>query len=494
MKKLVLVCLVVSLGGILSAQTDPQWHWASRAGSAGNDYGYSISRDNAGNLYITGLFLDVAQFGGTHITTVGSNDIFVAKLDPNGNWLWAKRAGGSGDDCGQTVVFRDGYCYLTGYFSGTASFGATSLSSFGSGDIFVARLDTNGNWLWVKRAGGTGHDEGDSVSIDSSGNCFMSGYFNGLAGFGTIALTGSGWDVFVTKLDPDGNWVWASSAGGSGTEGGWSVSVDDNGNSDVCGPFTGTAVFGTTTLHCLGSQDIYVARLDNEGNWLWAKRAGGNYVMGENTDVGCCLALESNGNCYLTGYFYGAAADFGTTILTNHGGYDYFIAQLDIAGNWLWAITGDGIYNDSGWGVCYDEAGNFYVTGVFSGTMNFGATQLTSAGERDVWAAKLSSAVGIDDEVQTPETAMQLYNHPNPFNPETTISYTLPASGMVSLEIYNSRGQLVRRLLNEEQPAGEHALIWNGKDDSGHSVASGLYLCRIACNGKQETRKLLLLK
>lgn len=107
--------------------------------------------------------------------------------------------------------------------------------------------------------------------------------------------------------------------------------------------------------------------------------------------------------------------------------------------------------------------------------------------------AIVEPVVANDDNTLIPP-ALTISIYPNPFNPETTISYTLPASGPVSLEIYNSRGQLVRRLLHEEQPAGEHYLIWNGKDDSGHSVASGLYLCRIACNGKHETRKMLLLK
>jgi hypothetical protein len=102
--------------------------------------------------------------------------------------------------------------------------------------------------------------------------------------------------------------------------------------------------------------------------------------------------------------------------------------------------------------------------------------------------------VDVDDPVQIPPSAFQMSNYPNPFNPETTLSYILPSAGMVSLMIYNSRGQLVRSLLNEEQSAGEHSLIWNGKDDFGNSVASGLYLCRIASNGKHETRKMLLLK
>lgn len=113
MKKLIFACLIVILGVLLAAQTDPQWLWASRAGGAGNDIGYSMSRDNAGNLYCTGIFLDVAQFGDTHLATAGNNDIFVAKLDPSGNWLWAVRAGGTGDDRGMVVsADGDGNSYI----------------------------------------------------------------------------------------------------------------------------------------------------------------------------------------------------------------------------------------------------------------------------------------------------------------------------------------------------------------------------------------------
>lgn len=103
-------------------------------------------------------------------------------------------------------------------------------------------------------------------------------------------------------------------------------------------------------------------------------------------------------------------------------------------------------------------------------------------------------AVDSHDPVQISPSAFALRNYPNPFNPETLLAYTLSSPGTVSLAIYNSRGQRVRSLLNDQQAAGEHTLSWNGTDDSGRGVASGLYLCRIACEGKQETRKLLLLK
>jgi hypothetical protein len=551
MKKLIFACLIVILGSVLGAQTDPQWLWASRAGGAGNDIGYSISRDNAGNLYCTGIFLDVAQFGDTHLATAGNNDIFVAKLDPSGNWLWAVRAGGTGDDrgmvvsadgdgnsyiigyfngsadfgsttltsagladmfiakldpsgnwlwvkhagglgddVGQTVIIKEGYCYLTGYFSGTASFGAISLSSVGSGDIFVARLDTNGNWLWAKRAGGTGHDEGDSVSIDGSGNCYMSGYFHNSATFGSHSLTGSGWDVFVTKLDPEGNCLWASSAGGSGTEGGWSLCADANGNCIVTGPFSHSATFGNTTLHCLGSQDIYIARLDNEGNWLWARRAGGSYVMSENTDVGCNVILDDSGNCCVAGYYYGEDADFGALVLPNGGYYNLFIAWLDVSGNWLWAITCNGFSNDSCWSVCLDGEGNTYATGAFSFSMNFGDTQLTSAGERDVWVGKLSPVVPVDDDL-TPglEGVSCLYNaYPNPFRQsETALIKAHVAHGESgTLTLYNLRGQIIQ---SQQLSSGPHEITINGT-----GLPAGVYLYQLSTPTLNTTRKLVLLK
>ncbi len=551
MKKLIFMCLVVSLGGILSAQTDPQWLWATSAGSAGNDISYSISRDNYGYLYVTGFFLDTAQFGGTHLTTLGSNEIFVAKLDANGNWLWAVRAGGTGDDKGMSistdgdgnsyvtgyfsgtadfgsttltsagsadifiakldpsgnwlwakraggpyedwgniVAFDNGYCYLTGRFQGTSSFGALTVSSAGSHDIFVARLDTNGNWFWVRSAGGTSWDEGDCVSTDAGGNCYVSGYVYGAVNLGPLTLDANGDDAFVAKLDPDGNWLWANCCGGSGLAGAWSVSTDDSGNSAVTGPFTGTAIFGTTTLQCSGSYDIFIARMDNEGNWVWARRAGGNYVMADYTDVGCCISLDNNGDCYVNGYYYGAAADFGTIVLPNGGFYNLYVTKLDIDGNWLWAITVAGISNDSCWGFCLDGEGNGYGTGAFSGTTDFGATSLTSAGERDIWVGKLSSGVGIDDDLAPDLSGVSSLSDawPNPFRVGATATIKAHVAERENgiLTLYNLRGQIIQ---SQQLDSGPHEIVINGAD-----LPAGIYLYQLKTPSSNSTKKLVLLK
>jgi len=267
------------------------------------------------------------SFGPYTITSSGSYDVFVAKLDSNGNWQWAKQAGGSSVDYGRGIsVDSSGNSYVTGYFQGTASFGPYTITSSGRWDVFVAKLDSNGNWQWAKQAGGSMSEIGFGISVDSSGNSYITGWFQGTASFGPYTITRSGGpvDVFVAKLDSNGNWQWAKQAGGSSADVGRGISVDSNGNSYVTGYFRETASFGPYTITSSGLYDVFVAKLDSNGNWQWAKQAGGSF-----DDYGVGVGVDSNGNSYITGYFKGMAS-FGITILTSSGydGYDIFIAKL----------------------------------------------------------------------------------------------------------------------------------------------------------------------
>lgn len=126
----------------LQAQTE-EWIWAARAGGTGEDYSHAIATDDQGNQYITGSFEETADFGSTTLTSSGNKDIFVAKLDSDGNWLWAKKAGGTAYDYGQGIVLDgSGNIFVTGYFRDIANFGDISLTSNGYDDIFVAKLST----------------------------------------------------------------------------------------------------------------------------------------------------------------------------------------------------------------------------------------------------------------------------------------------------------------------------------------------------------------
>ncbi|MFA7028830.1 MAG: SBBP repeat-containing protein, partial [Candidatus Cloacimonadaceae bacterium] len=241
MKKTLLFVLLLLCTTFIFAQIDV-WQWAKQAGGTDYDFGQDIAIDSSGNSYITGYFPGNASFGTTELTSSGGIDIFVAKLDSDGNWLWAQKAGGTSDDGGYSIAIdSSGNSYVTGYFHSTASFGNITLTSSGSYDIFVAKLDSNGNWLWAKKAGGTSDDYGYSITIDFSGNSYVTGYFYSTASFGTTTLTSSGdCDIFVAKMDSSGNWLWAKKAGGTYSDEGWGIAIDSSGNSYVTGYFEGT--------------------------------------------------------------------------------------------------------------------------------------------------------------------------------------------------------------------------------------------------------------
>ncbi len=206
------ICLVkgiVILSGLLliavcAFAQAPEWQLATQAGGTGYDYGNGIALDYAENSYVTGYFFGAAIFGSCSLTSSGGSDIFVAKMDADGTWQWAAQAGGNDYDHGEAITIDDaGNCYVTGYFEGTATFGSYSLTSSGSYDIFVAKMDASGNWLWVNQAGGVSKDEGYGITIDDAANTYVTGYFYGTATFGLYSLTSSGSaDIFVAKLNP----------------------------------------------------------------------------------------------------------------------------------------------------------------------------------------------------------------------------------------------------------------------------------------------------
>lgn len=375
------------------------WIWAKQAGGSNYDIGRSIAVDNAGNNYVTGSFWnESASFGNITLPNSGGHDIFIAKIDANGNWLWAKKAGGSSFDISNGItVDNNGNCYVTGHFSATASFGSYTLNSSGGQDVFVAKLDTNGNWLWAKRAGGTQNETASGIAIDNLGNCLIAGEFYGTAAFGSTNLTSNNnLAVFVAKLNQSGNWIWAKQTGGYGGRA-QSIAADNSGNCVVCGLFYENTSFGNTTLTSSnGNADVFVAKLNASGNWLWAKRAGSTSY-----DEATSIELDNDGNSYVSGNYNvggiaGEMGGFGTYQIFSSGDSEIFVAKLSQTGAWLWAKSAGSANWDYSLGLDASSSGNCYITGCFyaepgSGA-SFGTNTLMGSGNSEIFVAKLDTS------------------------------------------------------------------------------------------------------
>ncbi len=423
--------------------------WAKQFGGTSSDEGFEVALDSAGNIYTTGYFAGTADFdpgaGTANLISDGGTDVFVSKLDASGNYVWAKRFGGTISDNSYSVaVDSSGNVYTTGYFAGTADFdpgaGTAILTSAGSGDVFVSKLDASGNYVWAKQFGGSSASYGWSTVVDSSDNIYTTGMFYGTADFdpgaGTAILTSAGnGDVFVSKLDASGNYVWAKQFGGTNNDRGFDITVDSSGNVFTTGEFIGTADFDPSTsiaeMTSAGSEDVFVSKLDASGNYVWAKQFGG---IGR--DVGNSVAVDSSGNVFTTGEFIGTADfDPSTSIAeVTSAGLDVFVSKLDASGNYVWAKQFGGTSAAYGTSVAVDSAGNIYTTGYFAGRADFdptasGSVSLTSAGSTDVFVLKLD--VSDASSSVTPGTtpgAPTSVSATSSADTQSVVSWTAPAA------------------------------------------------------------------
>jgi hypothetical protein len=406
-----IACLAITFP--LAAQ-DLEFGFAVGMGSTGVDAGTSVTADASGNVYTTGTFQGTVDFdpgaGTSNLVSTGLNDVFVQKLDSDGDFVWAIRMGGSGDDLGVSIATDDsGNVYIVGNFDDVVDFdpgpGTANLTSEGGSDIFVQKLDSDGDFVWANAMGGTSDDTAGALTTDDSGQVFTTGRFNGTVDFdpgtGTTNLTGI-FDIFVQKLDTDGDFEWAKGiTGPASLNFGFGIAVDSSGNVHTTGQFSGTVDFdpGPATANLtsesgLGaSTDIFVQKLDSDGNFVWANAMGG-----DGDDAGIGIAVDTPGNVFTTGRF-SESGDFNpgaaTHTLTSSGGNDIFVEKLDSDGNFLWADATGGTSDEGGVAIDVDSFGDVYVTGEFQGTVDFdpglGSENLTSAGINDIFITKLKS-------------------------------------------------------------------------------------------------------
>ncbi len=306
--------------------------WGISFGGVSNENAYDVAIDNYGNVYTVGVFRNTVDFdpdpGSTdYHTSNGGMDVFLARFNELSGFVWARTWGGSGYDRGYSMALdSDGNILVTGVFKNSVDFdpgpGGTEKDihdSIGSYDVFVSKFDTSGNFIWAKTFGGIAEEKGFGVDTDQFGNVYLTGSFTGEA-----------------DLDPGDD--------------------EDNHTS-------------------LGWSDIYLTTLDSNGDYTWGRSWGGN-VYDATYDHGYAVAVGDFGDIYVTGNVAGEEVDMDPDIehevkVTPVGGCDVFISKFDLTGNFEWTGIWGEFENDSGFGLATDGDGNVYIVGRFEGMVDF---------------------------------------------------------------------------------------------------------------------------
>ena len=371
--------------------------WANHAGGSDRTEAFSVDVFNDGSSLISGMFFRTANFGNSiSLSTTNDADGFTAKMNADGTFAWATKVGcTSSCRVADVAVLEDGSSIITGTWKGTATFGNTSLTSNPSNynDAFVAKLDANGNFVWVKQVGGTASDDAAGIAVFGDGSSVVTGGFSGTVDFGVTTLTSTNHlrEIFVAKLDSNGNYLWANKAGGSGHDNVRDITTIADGSTIITGDYASTANFGSFSLDEFGSFSSFVAKLDANGNFLWATKAGENQCCSSVKASGFGVEASGDGSSIIaTGYFEGEC-NFGEKVRTSSGSHDIFVTKLDSSGNYVWVVSAGGTSFDIGRSATLLSDGSSMITGQFQGTALFGDYTLNSSGSNDVFVAKLDA-------------------------------------------------------------------------------------------------------
>lgn len=468
--------------------------WARSGGGYFDDRALGLTIDPQGNIIITGTFWSNISFGS--YTLGGSADhVFVVKYDPAGNIIWATAGGGQGDDHGYDMVTDSaGNIFITGYLSThygppvcNSMFGSLPPFSYTDSIAFVARMSSAGQWVWVKTFDGTDVQRDNDIAIDSAGNVYVCGGFYGTNrqfGSASINSVAGSRDIYVVKYDANGNFIWVKSTGDSLDDRANGIIVGADQKLYITGEFRDHVPFGPDTLNNNGGpngKDIFVAKMDLDGNWIWAKKAGSN----SGSESGRAIVENNKHNIFITGQCKGNV-NFGndTSFSTGTDSVQIFVAGIDTTGDWKWAVQCGGAIEDRGYGITTDSACRIYFCGYFDwAPASFGPNTVTSYGAKDGFIARLSETCFDYEEdsiiiVPPPPPSPSPGDCPlaisNIYSPNGDgINDVLTIQNDTCIEygswyIYNRWGNLV--YYTTELQAG-----WPATDNSGKPVSEGVY-------------------
>jgi hypothetical protein len=416
--------------------------WVKTAGGPNDDIAIGIAADNEGNIFVAGAFDSVAFFDNVLLSSNGKKDVFIAKYSTTGDLLWAKRAGGSGfDQAFALAVDKFGEVYITGVFEGFAGFGNILLTSKGNTDVFIVKYDAMGNNIWAKRAGGSKEDFGFSIATDFERNCYITGSFNDLADFGIVNLDAPSVssEIYVAKIDSLGQWEWVQQAGGLTGDASYAISVDNDRNAYITGFYSAIAYFGSFTLEAQAYNDIFVAKYSTKGLCVWAKSAG---FLG--LDIGTGISVANDGSVFVAGAIDSIGVFENDTIGAAND-QDMFLAKWDKFGNYQWVRSGEGPNFQLAMATAVGKSNEVYVAGYYYAVLELGDTTLFQSQDADIFLLKYNDPMLSNAEILFGKNKLRVY--PNPFQNSIYINYSNIQPDLI--QVYDHIGRQVTAEINQ---------------------------------------------
>lgn len=504
MKRAILFTFVLIFCGQVIAQN---WQWAQHIGSKGPDGGSRLCLDSSNNIYMTGVFSPPQGFFGPYtFSTNGFDDIFIGKLDKNGNFIWVKPEGGYNysappycdffNEGGWDIIYEkfSNSLILTGLMAGVdAKLGTCDMGTNWCSFMFISKIDLNGNCKWIKTPENPGEPLDESICTDNNGNIYIYGTTDYFSYFNVFPLPAGGFLAKISSLD--GSCLWAKN-----------IFNKKNGSHDIkflnnelflSGICIDTLKIDTITL-ISNYFDGFISKFDTAGNVKWAKTFGGPHE-----DFGGDISVDADSNVYITGSFKDTAY-FDNIMLTNGNNRDYFLAKYNNNGNIKWVqqahadsayyaawntidhygniyVTGTfkgnatlgnysitsssshdlfiALYNSNGVCLGVNQIGNglygsvtcsenndFYLSGGFEGLVNFGTNTMSSYGNEDIFIARHDSFSGINETGRTAGNKLVIYENPSVGKVNIIIPDEFRNQRNISLRIYDCLGKLIQQV------------------------------------------------
>ncbi|MFZ0388830.1 MAG: T9SS type A sorting domain-containing protein [Calditrichia bacterium] len=476
------ILLLFLINNSISAQ-NTELLWSKFYGGDSSEAAYSMQKTSDNGFILTGY---------TKTRGSGNSDLWMLRLDENGDTLWTKVMGDTGRDLGISV------CQTTD--GGFITAGSTEGPNNTGYDGWLIKSSENGTTEWQKIYGGVSHDVFYAVQQTADGGFILAG--------SNIAVPGRKSDIWVVRTDEAGAVVWEKRL----TRAGADVCYGIEQTSD-----SGFVLVGRVSVSSSDTSDVWIGKMNVNGDTLWTRTYGGS-----GTDIAYRATELEDGGFALVG----KTDSFGA------GASDLWLIRTDHSGNLMWSKTYGSVGKDRGISITELQQGDLLICGETATasqstdawvllTDSNGDTLWTShlggpgyevaysieplsnsqyvlagysttlSGNADVWMAKIKTIpLALESLPATVSGGYKLFqNYPNPFNPSTTISFSIPATSPVRLDVFNLAGQKVAALLNTRLSPGEYQIPFNGAE-----LSSGIYTCILQAGSYRESRKMILLK